>query len=61
MSEKESCPTPKGHKAHMCQLKAEGRIEDIDRHSAKPKFVCNKCGAGAKADEDGYLCNPRPL
>ncbi len=62
MSEKEgctSCPTPKEHKAHMCQLKHEGRMEEIDRHSAKPKFVCNKCGS--KADEDGYLCNPRPI
>ena len=41
MSENESCPTctkPEEHKAHMCQLKQEGRIEEIDRHSAKPKF-----------------------
>lgn len=59
MSELKSCPTPEGHKAHMCQLKAEGRMEEIDQHSAKPKFACNKCGA--KADEEGYLCQPRPL
>ncbi len=59
MSEQESCATPTGHKAHMCQLKHEGRIEEIDRYSAKPKFACNKCGA--KADEECYLCNPRPL
>ena len=61
MSENESCPTcsPKEHKAHMCQLKQEGRMEEIDRHSAKPKFACNKCGS--KADEDVYLCQPRAL
>jgi hypothetical protein len=59
MSEKDSCSTPQEHKVHMCQLKQEGKIEEIDRHSAKPKFVCNKCGA--KADDEGYLCNPRPL
>jgi len=59
MSENESCPSPAEHKAHMCQLKHEGRIEEIDRHSAKPKFACNKCGA--KADEEAFLCNPRPL
>jgi hypothetical protein len=43
----------------MCQLKAEGRMEEIDRHAASPKFVCNKCGA--KADDSGYLCQPREL
>ena len=61
MSENESCPTcsPKEHKAHMCQLKQEGRMEEIDLHSAKPKFACNKCGS--KADEEGYLCQPRAL
>jgi hypothetical protein len=59
MSEKDSCSTPRDHKAHMCQLKQEGKIEEMDRHSAQPKFICNKCGA--KADDEGYLCNPRPL
>jgi len=59
MAQSESCPTPKEHKKHMCQLKAEGEMEEIDRHSAKPNFVCNRCGA--KADEEGYLCQPRPL
>lgn len=59
MNEKESCPTPQAHKAHMCQLKAEGNIEEMDRHSAKPKFVCNRCGA--KAEDEVYLCQPRAL
>lgn len=59
MSELKSCPNPVEHKAHMCQLKHEGRIEEMDKHSARPKFVCNKCAA--KADEEGYLCNPRPV
>ncbi len=59
MSEVGSCPKPEGHKAHMCQLKAEGRIEEIDKHSANPKFACNRCGA--KADDEGYLCQPRAL
>jgi len=59
MSELKSCPKGAEHKAHMCQLKHEGRIEEMDKHSAQPKFVCNKCGA--KADEEGYLCNPRPI
>jgi hypothetical protein len=61
MSEKEgcSCPTPKEHQAHMCQLKHEGRMEEIDRYSDKPKFACNKCGSKANGEE--FLCQPRPL
>jgi len=59
MNEKETCGKPAGHKAHMCQLKHEGRIEEIDRHSAHPRFACNKCGA--RADDDQCLCNPRTL
>ena len=59
MNENESCPTPAEHKVHMCQLKAEGRMEEIDRHEAHPKFACNKCGA--KAEDAGFLCQPREL
>ena len=59
MSGLKSCPKGAEHKAHMCRLKHEGRIEEMDKHSAQPKFVCNKCGA--KADEEEYLCNPRPI
>jgi hypothetical protein len=50
----ESCKHP-----HMCRLKQEGMMEEIDRHSARPRMVCSKCGA--KADDAAYLCNPRPL
>lgn len=59
MNEKESCPTPAEHKKHMCQLKHEGNIEEMDKRSARPKFICNRCQA--KADDEGYLCNPRPI
>lgn len=59
MTEKETCTEPKKHPAHMCQLSQEGRIEEMDKHSAKPNFVCNRCRA--KADTEDYLCNPRPL
>lgn len=59
MSELKGCENPQEHKAHMCQLKREGRIEEMDLHSAKVNFVCNRCGA--KADEEGALCTPRAL
>jgi len=43
----------------MCQLKAKGLMEEIDRRSTKPTVVCNKCGA--KANEADQVHNPLPL
>jgi hypothetical protein len=43
----------------MCELKAKGLMEEIDRRSLNPIVVCGKCGA--KADKPEYLHNPRPL
>jgi len=43
----------------MCQLKAKGLMEEIDRRSSKPTVICNKCGAKANLPEQVH--NPRPL
>ena len=43
----------------MCQLKAQGLMEEIDRRSTRPTVVCAKCGA--KANEADQVHNPRPL
>lgn len=43
----------------ICQLKAQGLMEEIDRRSTKPTVVCGKCGAKANLPEQ--LHNPRPL
>ena len=43
----------------MCELRAKGLMEEIDRRATKPTVVCGKCGA--KADRPEYLHNPRPL
>ena len=43
----------------ICQLKAKGLLEEIDRRSSKPTVICNKCGAKANLPEQ--LHNPRPL
>ncbi|PLX88578.1 MAG: hypothetical protein C0619_12365 [Desulfuromonas sp.] len=44
---------------HMCELKARGLIEEIDRRSTEPTVVCGKCNARANKPE--HLHNPRPL
>jgi len=43
----------------ICQLRAKGLMEEIDRRSDKPTVICNKCGA--KANQPEQVHNPRPL
>ena len=43
----------------MCELRAKGLMEEIDRRSSAPTVVCGKCGAKANLPE--HLHNPRPL
>ena len=43
----------------MCELRAKGMMEEMDRRSIQPTVVCGKCGAKADRPED--LHNPRPL
>lgn len=43
----------------MCELRAQGLLEEIDRRSTNPTVVCGKCGA--KANHPEQLHNPRPL
>ena len=40
----------------ICQLKAKGLMEEIDRRSTDPSFFCGKCRA--KADLAEHLHNP---
>jgi len=43
----------------MCDLRAQGLMEEIDRRSTNPTFVCGKCGLKASLPES--LHNPHPL
>ena len=43
----------------MCELKARGLMEELDRRSTAPTVICGKCQAKANRPED--LHNPRPL
>jgi hypothetical protein len=59
MNHEEKGPRPGEHATHMCKLRQQGMMEELDRRSSRPTVVCTKCGA--KANQAAYLCNPRPL
>lgn len=59
MNDKEKLSQREGRVPHLCQLRQEGRMEEIDRSSSHPTVICCKCGAKANLPE--YLCQPRPL
>lgn len=59
MSDKEKSSKHEERPPHLCKLLREGLMEELERCSARPAFVCCKCGA--KANQAKYLCQPRPL
>lgn len=50
---------PSSAELKMCELKAKGLLDEMDRRAKAPTVVCGKCGA--KADVPEHLHNPRPL
>ena len=40
-------------KLKMCELKAKGLMEEIDKRSTEPTVVCGKCGAKANQQPQG--------
>jgi hypothetical protein len=50
---------PAGHQVRICKLKADGKIDEIERLESKPIVFCNKCKA--KSNNPSSLCNPRGL
>ncbi|MDZ4184110.1 MAG: hypothetical protein U1D97_03910 [Desulfuromonadales bacterium] len=59
MSDKEKSSKHAERPLHLCKLRKEGLMEEIDRCSAHALFICCKCNA--KADRAEFLCQPRPL
>lgn len=51
--------TTSENRRKMCELHAAGMMEEIDRISNKPAFVCGKCRRKANLAE--ALHNPLPL
>lgn len=62
MDQKDQTPPQEAEdlsRLRMCELKARGLMEEIDRRSTDPTVICGKCMAKADRPED--LHNPRPL
>lgn len=59
MSDKEKCENPAKHKVHMCKLRKDGKIEEVEKFEANPIVYCNKCRI--KANDPCVVCNPRAL
>ena len=53
------CTNPENHRHHMCELRAAGKTEEIERLGNNPKYVCGNCGTAAS--DQGALCAPGPL
>ncbi|MBW6508521.1 MAG: hypothetical protein K0A94_03150 [Desulfuromonadales bacterium] len=52
------CRNPENHQRHLCELKAAGRYDEIERLVVAPRFICGNCGS--KANEAGAVCAPGP-
>jgi hypothetical protein len=50
-----------GHKMHLCEMAAEGRVtlEQMKSMVKDAKFICKNCGRAAAREEN--LCDPVPL
>lgn len=55
-SVKNECKDPTGHRRHICQLRKEGRQEEIAALMADPGHTCLNCNAVAHQAQN--LCNP---
>lgn len=53
------CKDPAGHWLHICQLRREGRLQDVSDLMADPGHRCLNCNAVAKHAQN--LCNPSPF
>jgi hypothetical protein len=50
------CKDPAGHRLHICQLRKQGRLQDVAALMEDPGHTCLNCNAVAKDAKD--LCNP---
>jgi len=56
---KTDCKDPEGHWKHVCQLRREGKEQEVKDLMADPGHICLNCNGVAKYAKN--LCNPRPF
>lgn len=59
MSEPAGCTNREQHDLHICQLRKQGRREELAARTGAPGYICHNCNAAANRAED--LCNPSPF
>jgi len=56
---KHECKEPAQHSMHLCELRKQGRHEDVATLMEDPGHRCYNCNAVAR--EAQSLCNPSPF
>ncbi|SEA00762.1 hypothetical protein SAMN05660420_01045 [Desulfuromusa kysingii] len=53
------CKDPAGHWKHLCELRKQGKGDEVNALMADPGHKCLNCNAVAKQAQN--LCNPSPF
>jgi hypothetical protein len=53
------CKDPAGHRLHICELRKQGRRQEVAALMDDPGHTCLNCNAVAK--NASHLCNPSPF
>jgi hypothetical protein len=56
---KHECKEPAKHSMHLCELRKQGRREDVAALMEDPGHRCYNCNAVAREAQN--LCNPSPF
>ncbi len=56
---KDECKDPAEHHQHICQLRKQGRDEEVSALMSDPGHICLNCNAVAKQSKN--VCNPSPF
>ena len=58
-SAKTACKDPAGHWKHLCELRKQGKEQEVKELMADPGHKCLKCNTVAKYAQN--LCSPSPF
>ncbi|MFT5730176.1 MAG: hypothetical protein ACI8PB_004354 [Desulforhopalus sp.] len=53
------CTNPANHKTHLCELKSLKKVDQVEKLSVNPEYICGNC-AGL-SNIEGALCAPGPF